>query len=113
MKGLKTRVVAKAAEAVLAERQAPPDGLQRLLPDFEALAASKASWAMDICSLAGRLLSALAAKLWNSGRKTDAAGWTQKAVIVSDTGSPAQQGNSEEEWFMIVHVSALRQSYYP
>ena len=39
--------------------------------------------------------------------------WTQKAVIVSDTGSPAQQGNSEEEWFMIVHVSALRQSYYP
>ncbi|CAK9004047.1 unnamed protein product [Durusdinium trenchii] len=70
----------RAAEAVLAERQAPPDGLQRLLPDFEALAASKASWAMDICSLAGRLLSALAAKLWNSGRKTDAARWTQKAA---------------------------------
>lgn len=77
-----------AAGAIIAAKSPGPgrERLNKVVADFEAVGETRTDSAKEICCDGGRLLWSLAGKLWNDGKKGDAARWIKKSAELLSAG---------------------------
>eukprot|EP00435_Cladocopium_sp_Y103_P034221 s1754_g8.t2 len=77
-----------AADAIIAAKSSQAhERLKKVVADFEAVGETRTDSAKEICCDGGRLLWSLAGKLWNDGKKEDAARWIKKSAELLSAGA--------------------------